>query len=131
MKLVDDDFASIGMFGSNESFGVIETESFLYEENSPYIPGGSYSVSWSGAFLKDQPYEGDNPYIPEPGEPGYPEPGDDDAWFARFKALMRKAEREPVDKEAEAWFAQLNGEKYPLDDDYTQEQHEAFMAKFD
>lgn len=29
MKLVDDDFASIGMFGSNESFGVIETESFL------------------------------------------------------------------------------------------------------
>jgi len=37
MKLVDDDFASIGMFGSNESFGVIETESFLYEENSPYI----------------------------------------------------------------------------------------------
>lgn len=66
MKLVDDDFASIGMFGSNESFGVIETESFLYEENSPYILGGSYSVSWSGAFLKDQPYEGDNPYIPNP-----------------------------------------------------------------
>jgi len=38
MKLVDDDSASIGMFGSNESFGVIETESFLYEDNSPLYP---------------------------------------------------------------------------------------------
>lgn len=65
MKLVDDDSASIGMFGSNESFGVIETESFLYEENSPYILGGSYSVSWSGGLSQGPAIRRRQPLYPE------------------------------------------------------------------
>jgi len=67
-------------------------------------------MSWPGSLSqRGWPYEDDDPYISEPGEPGYPEPGDDDAWFARFEALMRKAEKDPEGRGTDSAAARILG----------------------